>query len=67
MLFNLEKVVICNGQKHMEAFRHYEKNSIMEAIRWLCAYFQENQVLEALNYDIDVPCVVVFSANQPQQ
>ena len=67
------KAVIGNEKRHMEAFRYYTMNLIMEAINWvLCIYFQddhdwiseyslvmqENKILEALNYDIDVPCVV---------
>ena len=65
------KVVVCNGQKHMETFIIDKRNSIMEATSWVCASFQEDQawisefslvvqedkILKALNYDIDVSCV----------
>ena len=66
------KAVICNGQRHTETLRINKMNSIMEAISWICAYFQvghdrisdfslviqETQILEAQNCDIDVPCVL---------
>ena len=56
----------------MEIFGNNKMNSIMDAIKWVCAYFQENddrnpefswmvqetKILEALNNDVDVPCVV---------
>ena len=63
---------MCNGQKHMETFRNNKQNSIMEATTWFCAYCQDNHdwisefslvmqetfILEALDYDIDIPCTV---------
>ena len=65
------EAVIRNGQNHIEGFRNQKKNSIMEAITCFCAriqhnhewisefslVFQKNKIL-ALNYDVDVPCIV---------
>ena len=36
------EAVICSGQKNMEAFRRHKKNSIMEAVNWVCAYFLDD-------------------------
>ena len=36
------KAVACNGQQHMENLRINTMNSIMEAVSWVCAYFQED-------------------------
>ena len=64
------KAVICNG--HMDGIRNQKRYSIMEAINWVCTrvredpkwtpefswIVQEIKNLEALIYDIDVPCSV---------
>ena len=66
------KAVICNGQNHMDVFRHQKKYSIMEASNGVCArvqephdwisefslVLQENKILEAMNFDVDVPCAL---------
>ena len=66
------KAVVCYGQRHMNTFTINKMNSIIEAISWVCAgileghdwisefslSMQESNILETLNHDIEVPCVV---------
>ena len=56
----------------MQGFRVNKVNSIMEAVNWVCDDARDNhewvrifpwlckkpKVLEALQYDIEIPCVV---------
>ena len=64
----------------MDGFRHQRRYSSVETINWECARVQANQewvsefsMVSALDYDIDVPCVVqwwtavVLCAHQPKQ
>ena len=53
------KTVVCNGQRHMEAFRGQKKNTIIEAISvqgdhgWISAFSlvrHENAILGELNF-----------------
>ena len=37
------KTVICIGQRHMETIRDRKKESIMEAVNWVCADVQDDQ------------------------
>ena len=66
------KAVVCNGQRNMQTFRVNKKMSILQGVNGVCYAFLDNQqwvsqfsmalqetkVLEALNYDIEVLCVV---------
>ena len=36
------KAVVYKGQQNMETFRINKMSSNMEAINWICAYFQED-------------------------
>ena len=36
------KAVACNGQQHLANFRINTMSSIMEAVSWVCIYFQED-------------------------
>ena len=80
------KAVVLNGQCHMQTCRISNMNSIMEAVNWVCEdavdvhveaseqsiALQEATVLEALQDDIEILCVVRcgmlwFSAPTPQE
>ena len=74
------KAVVCDGQSHKKNFRIFKLRSILEAVNWVCdgalddhlwlseqtTVLQEAKVLEALQYYIEIPCVVqwgmLFSA-----
>ena len=66
------KAVICNGQENMLECRMQKLRSIMEVLNWVCddalddhvwvseltISCRDTKVLEALDYDIEVPCLV---------
>ena len=66
------KAVLCNGQENMQEYKLLKFRSIMEAVNWVCddaledrvwvheltLSCQEAKVLEPLDYDIEVPCLV---------
>ena len=62
----------CDGQESTQEYLRRRLLSIMESVTWVCEdaledhkwvseftiSMQENEVLVAVNYEIDVPCVV---------
>ena len=64
--------VVCNGQSHTQNFGIFKLRSILKAVQWVCddalddhvwvfevtIALQEAKVLEALQYDIEIPCLV---------
>ena len=66
------KAVVCNGHSHMQNFIINKLRSILEAVSWVCddacddhvlvsemtIARQKAKVLEAFQYDIEIPCVV---------
>ena len=68
------KAVICNGQKNMDDFKD-KMNSVTETVNLACSkvfpdhwcvfafssLLHENDVLQKVNFDSDVPCVVQWA------
>ena len=66
------KAVVCNGQRHMQNFRIFKLRFILEAVNWvnddalddhvwvseMTIAQQVAKVLDALQCDIELPCVV---------
>ena len=57
------KAVICNGQRYMESLRGQKRIAVIEAINGVCTRVQENPrttFLRTFQFDIEVPCVVLW-------
>ena len=66
------KAVMCNVQNHMQNFRIFKLSSIKEAVNGMCddafdehvwvsegtISLHKTKVLEVLQYDIEIPCIV---------
>ena len=69
------KAVVCNGQSHMQNFKIFKLRSILEAVNWvgddafddhvwvteMTTAQQVAKVLDALQGDIELPCVVQWT------
>ena len=67
-----QEIVVCNGQNHMQNKGIFKLRSFPGAVNWVCDdaldehvwvseqtfSSQEVVVLEALQYDLDIPCIV---------
>ena len=66
------KAVLCDGQGPTQENLRRRLSTIMESVSWVCedalrdhewvtelnVILKESEILEALNYDLDVPCVI---------
>ena len=66
------KAVLCDGQESLQGYLGRRLLTIMESVIWVCdetmeghewvseltVSMQENEILVAPNYEIEVPCVV---------
>ena len=71
-MWNYSKAVLCDGQGPTREELRRKLSTIMESVSWVCkdslrdhewvternVILKENEILEALNYDLDVPCVI---------